>query len=600
MSDQGSQTQKDHAHSVRISRAATMEPHTATGTPHRTTERRGSLGTTRRRESDSYNHLADDLTLNSQAQQDSFFFNRENSATPGSARRPTLPSHSQQTLYQAHALSQSPVVHPSTVAARFYRQHRNLSDSSIDSQGGAYIDHRRHAPFLPSVSRAAGNSGGIRTQASDARARAQQGSEGEDDDEHLSDHERRRSHSPSSPSHRGRRGTDEHVQSSVTSTGTIRPGITTADLEENAIEDDDERMVPQDALQRHGSRNYRSLASASSPGHDYPNDLSRAGSQQGQEDVCFPAHGGDTTDLLDLGIDNLHDAARIRESAHQHHHAGVAGVLSNFPFPFDFGALEEFAEKERDGVVIPSILRQKSGGLSTSPPGISSATRGRVADDAGVKRTVRQRKLSESVAPGRLRQNLFDNPSIPVTEAERDASRQRVHASILDVKTPLLPHTSTKAYGDYGTGNARPSTNSTSRPYRFSFYSNALPSTIHARSLAEIPAEGQTFEELFVGHQTDDQDSSGPESRGPVSPPGTGANTPVNLQSSRASTNGARPGGIAMSHGNGQDRIKGGMMRTEVDAESNSWWLDVLCPTDAEMKVLSKVRFAFYDSVTGR
>ena len=590
MSDQGERTQQEAAHSLRIARAQTLEPSAVSSTPHRPTERRGSLGTTRRRESDSYNHLADDLTLNSQAQQDSFFFNRENSATPGSARRPTLPSHSQQTLYQAHALSQSPVVHPSTVAARFYRQNRNLSDSSIDSQGGAYIDHRRHAPFLPSASRAAGSSGGIRTQASEARARAQQqqASEGEDEDDDSAEHDRR--HSSRSPSSPSRRMTlEEHAQS-VTSTGTIRQGITTADLEENAIEDDDERMVPQDALQRHSSRNYRSLASASSPEHDYPNDLSRAGSQQGQEDVCFPAHGGDTADLLDLGIDNLHDAARIRENAHQHHHAGVAGVLHNFPFPFDFGALEEFAEKERDGVIIPSILRQKSGNLSTSPPGISSATRGRTTDDAGLKKTVRQRKLSESVAPGRLRQNLFDNPSIPVTEDERDASRQRVHTSILDVKTPLLPHTSNKAYGDYGSGNARPSTNSSPRPYRFSFYSNALPSTIHARSLAEIPAEGQTFEELFVGHQTDDQDSSGPDSRGPISPPGTGAHTPVNAQSSRASTNGARPGGIAMSQGNGQDRIKGGMMRTEVDAESNSWWLDVLCPTDAEMKVLSKVR----------
>jgi len=37
------------------------------------------------------------------------------------------------------------------------------------------------------------------------------------------------------------------------------------------------------------------------------------------------------------------------------------------------------------------------------------------------------------------------------------------------------------------------------RPYRFSFYSNALSATIHARSLSELPAEGQLFEELFTG-----------------------------------------------------------------------------------------------------
>ncbi|TEB03960.1 hypothetical protein FA13DRAFT_1750869, partial [Coprinellus micaceus] len=39
------------------------------------------------------------------------------------------------------------------------------------------------------------------------------------------------------------------------------------------------------------------------------------------------------------------------------------------------------------------------------------------------------------------------------------------------------------------------------RPYRFSFYSNSLSHTIHARSLSELPAEGQSFEDLFAGHQ---------------------------------------------------------------------------------------------------
>ena len=37
------------------------------------------------------------------------------------------------------------------------------------------------------------------------------------------------------------------------------------------------------------------------------------------------------------------------------------------------------------------------------------------------------------------------------------------------------------------------------RPYRFSFYSNALNATIHARTLSELPSEGQSFEDLFTG-----------------------------------------------------------------------------------------------------
>lgn len=37
------------------------------------------------------------------------------------------------------------------------------------------------------------------------------------------------------------------------------------------------------------------------------------------------------------------------------------------------------------------------------------------------------------------------------------------------------------------------------RSYRFSSESNALPTTIHARSLSNLPSEGQTFEDLFAG-----------------------------------------------------------------------------------------------------
>jgi len=72
------------------------------------------------------------------------------------------------------------------------------------------------------------------------------------------------------------------------------------------------------------------------------------------------------------------------------------------------------------------------------------------------------------------------------------------------------------------------------RPYRFSFHSNALPSAIHARSLGELPADGQTFEQLFSG----------------VTSPPAGSS----------------------------------------DSDNNTWWLDILNPTDEEMKMLSKVK----------
>ncbi|EIW76302.1 magnesium transporter [Coniophora puteana RWD-64-598 SS2] len=103
------------------------------------------------------------------------------------------------------------------------------------------------------------------------------------------------------------------------------------------------------------------------------------------------------------------------------------------------------------------------------------------------------------------------------------------------------------------------------RPYRFSFYSNALSQTIHARSLSELPSEGQTFEDLFSGMQT------------PVPPPpgsGSGSN-------SRGTT------------ANANARLVGG----GDEYQGKTWWLDVLSPTDEEMRVLSKV-FAIHPLTT--
>ncbi|KWU46496.1 cora-domain-containing protein [Rhodotorula sp. JG-1b] len=114
-------------------------------------------------------------------------------------------------------------------------------------------------------------------------------------------------------------------------------------------------------------------------------------------------------------------------------------------------------------------------------------------------------------------------------------------APLSDTKTPLLAER--RGAGGYGAA-VGPDGRKTggARPYRFSFYSNSLPTTIHARSLAELPAEGQTFEELFLS-----------------------ATTMRN------------------------DRPKTAVMRSDEDAEANTWWLDVTCPTDQEMKTLSKV-----------
>jgi magnesium transporter len=209
-----------------------------------------------------------------------------------------------------------------------------------------------------------------------------------------------------------------------------------------------------------------------------------------------------------------------------------------------------------------------------------------------------------------------------------------------------------KKSGRIGRG-VRSSSYNTDRQYRFTFYSNALPNTIHARHLYEIPAPGQSFEELFMGLDAGgfkkeespggnttpsaDQLPSGNASQEKVSEkprpvsgltsvlnssrvegntaPPTGANTPemaapgttsaLRSQSRLANAaagvaNGATArnpilGGVGPGMQASQAAIEkarampGGGIRMDQDPESCTWWLDVLCPTDQEMKMLSRV-----------
>ncbi|KAI6135207.1 hypothetical protein EV401DRAFT_2203894 [Pisolithus croceorrhizus] len=105
------------------------------------------------------------------------------------------------------------------------------------------------------------------------------------------------------------------------------------------------------------------------------------------------------------------------------------------------------------------------------------------------------------------------------------------------------------------------------RPYRFSFYSNSLSATIHARNLCELPAEGQSFQDLFTGVSTPPEESAFREG-----PPGGQGNSNSNRSGQKPSGDPGRPSGSSGS-----------------DYEANTWWLDVLSPTDEEMNVLSKV-----------
>ncbi|KAF8914269.1 hypothetical protein CPB84DRAFT_76115 [Gymnopilus junonius] len=143
------------------------------------------------------------------------------------------------------------------------------------------------------------------------------------------------------------------------------------------------------------------------------------------------------------------------------------------------------------------------------------------------------------------------------------------------------------------------------RPYRFSFYSNALSATIHARSLSELPAEGQTFEQMFSGiNPPTGGEAAGPTRQDrvpPFSPPYTDTMKSTPGENAGGYFPNANNSTLFMNHdrsrnvpnvqekgfgGNGVG-MNGGPGAPNEDA--NTWWLDVLNPTDEEMKMLSKV-----------
>ncbi|GAA5875407.1 hypothetical protein JCM16303_000614 [Sporobolomyces ruberrimus] len=494
----------------------------------------------------------------------------------------------------------------SAAAARLYRHHRNLSDSSIDSQGGAYIDHRRQPHSLSSGLTPRGGGMSRSPEAVYGSAR-------------KSSALRRFSIEGGQASGRSPMNSRPFDNDPLPA---LRASRSPRYADEDAIidgDEDDNLHSDRPYLSRHDSRKSRqsnhSRHSDEHSDHDlarddvaFPVDLSRPGSGFGkpEDDICFPAHGA---------------AAEMDYMEDHHGEVGMPGVLPNFPYPFDFSILEDFASEEREstGKPIPAARRRGGGDhrsgaeSSTSPPsyGISSSnsrsnprtgafSSGSEGDAPGTMGG-RRRRLSESVAPGRHR------PKVALFEGSGDAggsdAQPPTFRSILDTRTPLLANDKRNP-NDTGYGTGRPRTNDRKsngpRPYRFSFYSNALPSTIHARSLAEIPGEGQTFEELFIGRKEnqyeDDLAHVGLDPRLAQfrnSNSQSGTSTP-NLNGHTASVAGSingvgqmgAPAGVPTSRG---DRQRTAVMRSDADAESNTWWLDVMCPTDAEMKVLSRV-----------
>lgn len=273
---------------------------------------------------------------------------------------------------------------------------------------------------------------------------------------------------------------------------------------------------------------------------------------------------------------------------------------------FDFGPLEEFGcvEKERLKIVSPIDTKpqspeqdlrrrlvqvaqeqQEEGPTPAAvPPALQlEETQG----EPSTSTRSRQRKLSYShPQPRRGKLAQFENS---IAASSTLHSQLPLTPSFDDGQRLQLPQHAPHISLSMGIG---PDDTQQDKPYRFSFYSNTLPSTIHARSLAELPADGQTFEELFRGKREQ------PHAKPPVltSLSGVGATTATTLNTSMNTNVGsgyATPTTRSVHRLGGDHSVSSAqpprVPAVYCDDDVNTWWLDVLCPTDEEMRVLSKV-----------
>ncbi|OLN88143.1 putative metal ion transporter C17A12.14 [Colletotrichum chlorophyti] len=161
-------------------------------------------------------------------------------------------------------------------------------------------------------------------------------------------------------------------------------------------------------------------------------------------------------------------------------------------------------------------------------------------------------------------------------------------------------------------------------PYRFTYFNEEFQSTIHSQTISELVQPGGTFRELFIPEprilsddESEDSDEDGDlvplsahhshtgqngDSRAPTRQPSLanaqpeldrkdGVKSPdkTSTGSSRAGSVHRTPTGVRSPVvGNQTTQTPDVLVKTPKYGERPVWWLDVLSPTEAEMKVLQK------------
>jgi magnesium transporter len=138
-------------------------------------------------------------------------------------------------------------------------------------------------------------------------------------------------------------------------------------------------------------------------------------------------------------------------------------------------------------------------------------------------------------------------------------------------------------------------------PYRFTYFNEEFPSTIHSQSISELVQPGSSFRELFIPEPTilssDDSDTESDEdliSFRNTSPlhmradqRGEGSRAGDSIRSSKSHT---RASSIQAGTPSGRDPLpqKKKPAKKPQFGPRPTFWLDVMSPTEAEMKILAK------------
>ncbi|KAF3911867.1 hypothetical protein AA313_de0209570 [Arthrobotrys entomopaga] len=258
------------------------------------------------------------------------------------------------------------------------------------------------------------------------------------------------------------------------------------------------------------------------------------------------------------------------------------------------------------------ILRGRTTGMGEAEEDVCFPVSDRLTDGMG---TPPRPGENGSIRNGRTRRRAREWPDLRVFEEwSREEKEERITAAggnrARQVSEPV-----------YVGGRLRPTLRGWHRevedlPYRFTYFNDELGATIHAQTISELVAPGETtFRDLFMPPPRRIETSSDEESEGEEE---------VLVDFGESDKGTATPRGVSNGNGNGRvpgsikgDSVRGSVRGSEDISELNmpstisstlplkhtltketqattlgveegerpTWWLDVLSPTKAEMKV---------------